>query len=80
MGNPLIESGISVSHAHESTDVVTKDLYKMAFDRGIIYFFIGYLLYADKIGNKRLTAFCRQFDPVSRTFTVVDSEEHESAD
>jgi hypothetical protein len=78
--NPLIESGTWITRTYESEDVVTKDVHTTIYDRALIYFFVGYLLCADEIGNKRLTAFCRKFDPISRTFALVDSEEHESVD
>jgi hypothetical protein len=43
-------------------------------------FFRGFIIYADKNGLKRRTAFCRQYDFGAHRFRIVDDPDHEYAD
>jgi hypothetical protein len=44
-----------------------------------VYFF-GYLRFRDEVGLVRSIGFCRQYDPISKRFNVVNDPDYEYAD
>jgi hypothetical protein len=81
VGGLTVEAGRVVPFVQFSREDVSSADYDAIFrSGGGGIFFYGYMLYLDDAASRRRLGFCRQYDPSSGRFIVVDDLNYEYAD